>query len=494
MCWRASSIDTTPRWRITRVGLVCGLLAVGLAVLPSPGNAVWAQGQPGGGGGGLPGGGGGGGAGGGLGGILIDAEGVIAPGFVADQSQRLNARAQRALAAQRLPSSLMTTTDCRFISLRQLDAALTAHLATGRSLTEEFICLAGLWRIDSLFFDSETRDIILAGPAEPFAPDPTGRLRGVTTGRPTLLLDDLLIVWRELIGGPDEIGCSIDPRPENLAALQAFLAQNSTAASPAVIEQRFQQMGRILGMHDVVVLGAPDDTRFARVMVEADYRMKRISMGLEDPGVKGLRSHLSLLKGGGNSMQRWWFVPLYDELLCDEHRQSFTWRGPRLQLLAQEELADSDGKRSAAATTRVTTHAFARNFTAHFDALANQSPVFADLQNLTDWCLVAALVGKNAIYQQLSRETTAFNSHAAVPTMSGPVPEMVPAMLNYKRATGGMIVGLVGGGVAIQSRQGADSEDWKPEDGPTLSTRRTQIDEHRRAPKTHWWWDAPKSK
>ena len=44
--------------------------------------------------------------------------------------------------------------------------------------------LAGLQHLKYVFFYPDTRDIVIAGPAEGFFTDPSGRVRGMTSGTP----------------------------------------------------------------------------------------------------------------------------------------------------------------------------------------------------------------------------------------------------------------------------------------------------------------------
>lgn len=421
-------------------------------------------------------------------GVLVDAAGVVSSGFAVEPSQRLQKQRQRALAAKALSTDLLTTSACRKVSLAQLAAELSARLADGTAIDDELQHLAGLQRIDYVFVDREQRDIILAGPAEPFAADSAGLLRGTESGRPPLSLDDLLIALRH-VPGQSQIGCSIDPVPERLAALDRFLKANSTPANPATIEGRFRQMATTLGMQDIRVDGVPAESRFGRLLVAADYQMKRISMGLEDPGVKGLRSHLSLLKGGGNSIQRWWLVPLYDGLYCDELRLTFEFTGPRVQLLSQEELTNAAGQRSAAATTRLSTEAFARSFTEHYPQLADQQPVFAELQQLVDWCLIGALWQQERWAELLGSPAAVLLDAQRLPTETGPAPRQTQSIANYKRASSGLVVGLVGGGVVLRPQEFASRSRWQIDPARRLeSVRQTQLSIPRAA--THrWWWD-----
>src|SRR5204863_236067 len=73
---------------------------------------------------------------------------------------------------------------------------------------------------------------------------------------PPLRLDDLFVAFRVVERG-GELGCSIDPREQNLAALNQWLAQNSAAASADSVKARFPKMAQVLGRQDVRIFGVP---------------------------------------------------------------------------------------------------------------------------------------------------------------------------------------------------------------------------------------------
>ena len=56
--------------------------------------------------------------------------------------------------------------------------------------------LAGLQRIHYVFVYPEQKDIVLVGPGEGWKVDAKGNVVGITTGRPVMLLDDLLVALR----------------------------------------------------------------------------------------------------------------------------------------------------------------------------------------------------------------------------------------------------------------------------------------------------------
>jgi hypothetical protein len=312
---------------------------------------------------------------------------------------------------------------------------------------------------------------------------------GVGSGRPTLRLDDFVVALRTLRHSRD-VGCSIDPVPERLAELQKFIKQGG-AATADVVEARFKQMDDILGMQTVRVDGVPSDTHFAVALVEADYRMKRIAMGHENPGVKGLKSHLAMLGANGNTMQRWWFVPLYDAIYRSEDGLAFQFTGQRLQLLAEEEIADAEGNRSGAATTRISTKAFAKQFTEKFPELAAKSPIFGELQNLTDWAVFVALLQKERLAEKVDWKmaTLLDAQRLGVPTFNAP--KQVPSSVNYKKA-GSMIVGLVGGGVLIHPNQTLNKSITPATSTQRLDSVRDIATSAERSESHRWWWDAEK--
>lgn len=421
------------------------------------------------------------------GGITISADGLLTGVVASDAGTSLDKKRRAALAAKSAGGDWMQASECRKVSLNRLEAACQEARKAGHALPTDLALVAGLQRIDFLFVLPESQDLVIAGPAEGCVPDAVGRMVGVESGRPALRLEDFFVIWRSLAQARS-VGCSIDPDPERLAALQRFLAQNSGGATVDVVESRYRRMPEILGLQNVRVDGVPADSHVGAVLVEADWRMKRISLGLENPGVKGLRSHLAMLGGGGNSLQRWYFVPLYDELVRSGDGLTYAFRGQRAQLVSQEELSDATGRRSSAPTTRLSTQAFAKQFTERFPDLANRSPVFAELQNAIDWTLVAALIRNDGLAEKAGWAMEFFsNPEQADYSRSNP-PRKVASLMNAKRS-GNLVIGLVGGGVSISPRRLLSSDAWKAESGERLDGQRGAAAEAKRSADHPWWWD-----
>ena len=447
------------------------------------------------GGGGLGGGGfGAGGGGNGQGqnnnssGIKIDAEGVVSLTVAADGTMMLDKKRREALAKKHLSQDVNQKTKQRFVSLVELEKRLGQILSQSQPIPDELFYLAGLQRIEHVFVFPDEHDLVISGPAEGFVPDIVGRMIGVESGRPTLRLDDLVIALRTVAKSPSkQLGCSIDPLPSHIAELKKFIREGAPGTIDEV-EARFNQMDDILGMQDVRIDSVPVDSHFATMLVEADYRMKRIALGLEDPAIKGLKSNLTMLGSGGNVMQRWWFVPFYDAIYRSPDSLAFQFMGQRAQLLAEDEVIDAAGNRSSAATTRKSTHGFAKQFTDKFSQLADKSPVFAELQNLIDWAVLAALLQKENIPERIGwkHELLLDQSRLAYPTFD--TPRKIPSLVSYKR-TGNHVGGLVGG-VIVNPQKALDKALIDSRDSMELETSRTAVTAGTRSDTHRWWWDA----
>lgn len=417
-----------------------------------------------------------------VGGIRIDADGVITMALGKDRGGKLSQAARTALAKKSGDSDLGQSSTQRQVSLVRLEEECRRQLTEGKSLSDEVRCLAGLTRIDFIFVDLEERDLILAGPAEPYVQRESGRWLGLETGRPVLLLDDLVVALRS-VQLDQTVGCSIDPDPQRLSALYQFLKENSYATTVDVVQQRYQRMVEVLGNHHVRIIGVPEDSHFARGLIEADYRMKLLNLGLEKPGVKGFKSHLAMV-ASPQAYQRWWFVPNYDEIVRADDGLAFQLAGQRVKLLGEDQLANENGERKAAGKNKASTVDYAQQFTDKFPQLAAQMPVFAELQQLVDWTVLAALIRRERLAERIGWPMPLFLDAAQLPHETYPVPQQVACLVNTKHS-GGSIIGILAGGVTIRPRDILQ----KVEDRADVELGERRIRSAQSRIDGRWWWD-----
>ncbi|SFJ68401.1 DUF1598 domain-containing protein [Planctomicrobium piriforme] len=378
-------------------------------------------------------------------GIVIDAEGVIELRQVRPLPPAALKKQIDKFASGSLPADVIVATEERIVSLKNLSTLLRERLDANKPVPLEVAYLAGLQRIDTVAFDPEAGDIFLVGPADAFGPDNVGRMVGRSNGRPVMRLEDLITALRCEGSTRGSIGCSIDPTADNMARLQDYLRSNSSPATTGEVQQRFRMMATVLGPQEISIWGVPDGSHFALALVEADLRMKRIAMGSEPAGVPGVRSHLSLLRPQGNSLQRWWFVPFYEPLETNAEQTVFRLKGQRAKLMAQEEISDASGRRDDAKFTRPSTEKFAQLFTENFQELADHTPAFGELQNLYDLAVAATLIRQSSGRRAAPDFMTLLLSDERLQPATYPVPKTVPSASTFRTAGAGSLIGLVGG-------------------------------------------------
>ena len=402
-----------------------------------------------------------------VGGVKIDAEGVLS---APDAKAAAMLRREIIAEMKEVPGDLGKTVELRKISLKGLEAAIDDALKNNLGvLPDEVKYLAGLQRIEYVLVYPEENDIVLAGPGEGWKVDEVGNVVGVTTGRPVIHIDDLIVALRSVDDARREgISCSIDPTEEGLARLQALFRELKVfdASVPDRVEE-------VMGPQKISLTGVPESSHFARVMVAADYRMKRYAMKLEQAPVRGLTSFVDLTRGGKNMMPRWWLACNYDAVAHTEDGLAWQLRGDGVKA----ETEDPDGKKDAVAQR------WADLMTEHYNELSVKDPVFGELRNLMDMCVIAALIKKEGLLEKAELSLpllTDSNSMLMIDSWNPPKQVATQASATKKARTW---VITASGGVMVDSWQVAD------ETVVDASTGKVRTDAARPADRSQWWWN-----
>jgi len=325
----------------------------------------------------------------GIGGITINSHGVVSQPTLADRHAFLKLVREQMRAA---PDDLHGAADLRKVSLRQLQAAIAVAIENNQPIPTDAQFLAGLQAIKYVLVYPEQQDIVLAGPGEGWTVDPIGTVVGVTTGKPVLLLDDLLVALRSSFNARQVgISCSIDPTKEGIQAMRQFL-RNQKTFHPRVAKG----MKQALGPQQITIRGVPTDSHFARVLVTADYRMKRYAMNIEPAPIAGVPSFIELLaKSGarlGNAMPRWWLACDYQPLARSEDGLAWQLRGTGVKAMTEDDFVAADGTVEQTGRANPIAQKWADRFTTKFEELATHDTVFGQLRNLMDLAVAAALI------------------------------------------------------------------------------------------------------
>jgi hypothetical protein len=427
-------------------------------------------------------------------GVAVDADGVLKRHIARDGSgQLMRLRVEEARA--QLGADLSKPSQLRKVSLTRLIKQLDKAIAEGHGPDEAMRNLAGLTRIRYVFYYPETKDIVLAGPAEGWVETPDGRVIGWNSGQPVLQLEDLAVALRTFAPEGKKnplVYCSIDPTQEGLARMQQFLSEVGRTIQPGtqLAAEQFIAEGlkESLGMQEITVGGVPASTHFAQVMVEADYRMKLIGIGLEEPPVN-IATFVAMANPAAmarNALQRWYFVPDYQRIKVAEDGLAAEFVGAGVKLVGEDEVVSQHGGRQQAAAQSGASRKFTQSFTQKYNQLAERAPVYAQLRNCIDLLVAAAFLQQHDLYAQAGMTLGALGDESKFAVETYNAPKQVAAAVNsmWKR---NRLMTPIGGGVEIRANKAVESENVLA-DGGELAEARAAIDLSK-LPAEQWWWD-----
>ena len=427
------------------------------------------------------------------GGVYVDPKGVLTK-IKIDGTPRLTS-VRRAAMTSGGNRDVFASSELRKVSLTRLEKEIQLLWADGRTPDEAMLNLAGMTEIKYLLVYPETSDIVIAGPAGDWKTDAEGRIVNAESGRPVLQLDDLVVLLRSAFDGDGTFTCSIVPRKENLAATQAFLNESSkTPLKPgrAAREKWLGDLRDTLGRQDIEYKGIDPRTRVARTIVEADYHMKLVGMGLEE-GTLGVESYLDTVAANGGeappmNVLRWWFTLNYDAIKAGEGRNVFEFAGQGVKVLSENEMLTERGERVHTGKSDELTNRFARSFTKEFDKLMARYPVYAELQNIFDLALVAEMIRAEDLAGQTNWHLTHFGDVEKFQVELAEAPVEVETVINHKVINGKKFIAGVSGGVAFRPQS------LVKRDAIEMDTTGDLAYGHKDAkpaklPQRAWWWD-----
>ncbi len=413
-----------------------------------------------------------------VGGVVIDAAGVVNLPAQKDIQQRLSAL--RKALSPALADDLATPASMRKISLRRLEETILDHVNNRLPIPEDVVFLAGLQRIEYVFVYPDANDIVIAGPAEGWRVNEHAEVVGVNTGKPVMTLEDLLVAFRSAeTSRQTGIRCSIDPTPEGRRRFQQAAAQVRAGANLEVVKKTLEQA---FGPQTVTLAGVPESSHFARVLVAADYRMKRLAMNLEESPVKGLPSYPEMIRNQRNvssATPRWWLACDYQPVTRSDDGLAWRIQGG-VKAMTEDELIGADGSVTGTGKTSDAAAKWAAAMTERYDELSMHIASFGHLQNLMDLSVLAAVIEGHQLRSIAGCELpTLFQSDSPYKLHAYGVPRQMAPQCSMLKTAGGILV-TASGGVDLNSWQVA-----------SRSSVNAQLAEQRAAVSTdkQWWWN-----
>jgi len=425
-------------------------------------------------------------------GVYVNPQGVLRMERASDPTGQLM-RQRKRVAASMLPPELNRPSKLRKVSLNRLEKAVSQAAAKGNGIPDEMKNLAGLTEIRYVFYYPETKDIVVAGTAEGYVADLTGRAVGTSTGKATLQLDDLIVALRAFgphSDGVSHVGVSIDPTKEGLQRMNQFIASiGARNVYPSDTTAIVQGLQNALGEQKVSVYGISPNTHFAHVLVEADYRMKLMGIGLERPPVN-IPSYVEKARPGAianNAMQRWYFVPNYDCVKVSDDGLAMQLMGDGVKLVGESEMVTQQGGRQQTKSTDRASYVFTTAFTKKYGELAEKSPVYAQLRDLVDMLIVSAYIQEQDYYGQSGFDLGIFADERLYPVENQNAPETVATAVNaiWK---GQRLLTPIGGGVSIRAKQALTAENVQRDEEGEIAGVHGEVSLNN-LKEGQWWWD-----
>jgi len=420
-----------------------------------------------------------------VGGVKIDTSGVL---MNASDVLDPEVRSRIAEGLRNTDGNIKNATKLRMISLRGLERAINKARAAGVSLPSEVIYMAGLQRIEYIVLSPDKSDIILAGPGEGFKLNDQGVVVGEKSGTPVIHLEDFLVAMRSVENARrgQGVSVSIDPTEQGVKQLQQFfnyLRKNNMSFQPAMQAKVEQAMGP----QPIRLTGVPSDSRFSQVLVAADYKMKRLGMGLEQAPISNFPSFLEMAqKAKVNNLKaapRFWMECNYEPIAKSEDGTVWQVRGKGVKALTQEEKFDTDGKKTG---KKVKQNRFAKKWadtmTERFEELAAAEPAFQELRNVMDLSVIAAIIKSENLNKLVGLEMPAILGKTnAATTPSYSVPKVVPAQCSFAKISNSYLV-TASGGIQLDS--------WKVATNTETLDSLSDVSKSLASAGDVWWWNA----
>lgn len=343
--------------------------------------------------------------------------------------------------------------------------------------------MAGLQRIEYVFLSPDNKDIILAGPGEGWKVDEAGNVVGNTTGCPVMRLEDFIVALRAVTNARDDAGisCSINPTAEGTAAMSKLLGQIRGDFRP----ESAKQIEQACGPQVITLTGMPENSRFAQILVAADYKMKRLSMGFEPAPIEGLPSYLDLAKRKNTertmSSPRFWMECNYQPLGRSEDGLAWQLRGTGVKTLVEDGRLNESGVRVATGGSNPLAEKWAETMTEKFDSLAQKEPAFRELRNLMDMSVVAALINRENMLERAGLEIPLFSDETKLSLREHSAPKSVPTQCSFVRLTSAWLV-TASGGVQVNPWSVVEHSQIDPS---LNKSREVALG----TPAGRWWWN-----
>ncbi len=384
----------------------------------------------------------------------------------------------------------------RAVSLRAIQNRLK-NCPNINECPDEIRFLGGLKKIAGYVLDEAHNDIILFGTTD--------------DDSPPIYLEDFIIALRntkntyaERTGNTiiySHPGCSIDPDEKTTQKLHELSVKMQSSEGDAETDALFAQWDNICSSPQTVrVMGVPFDSRFAWIMVKADYDMKSIADGNDDLQIDGFSSLTAIRKNEvlqkreqsfSLMMNRFWFFP--GKNLYLENPGIIKIVKCPVILLSEQEYLNSKGKITGTGFANPLARYFAEEFSKSYSLIAKKRPIYSELENLFVLTALAKILDYRNAFEQSNFDPSFFIHSCQISSTF--VERSLPGKSNienfgYEYQTGNSIFSVnfifrSCGGVTIEIN--IKKEDFQKDDSLGLNQLKASIINAQKAPDSISW-------
>lgn len=363
-------------------------------------------------------------------GIDVDTEGVL--------RSRTNDPDPRLADLWKNAKNLKKEGKYLYVSLPRLFAEARKLIEAKQPLPDEIKYVGGIVKLEYVFVYPDEKDLILAGPSEPIDAKDPFRPLGRITGHPVLQLDDLVTALRALKDRiPDRVGCDIEMTKEIDDRITKAIKELGPVIEARGKKEAAKHVSKQAGPMPVVYYGVPTDSRIALVSIEADYRLKELTLGLMKPPVSKVKSFLSLCTDK-DQPHRFSLESDYQALLVSNNGNAFQLRGNSLRVDGGLRDVPNSQKEMMGAAKK-----FIDLCNQNFTDLLKHIVCFADLANLSDLLVLSALIHQDKLADKAGWDLSWVLDPQGWPTTKYRSPKTVETLCNY--GTTPRLIYVVGG-------------------------------------------------
>jgi len=173
-------------------------------------------------------------------------------------------------------------------------------------------------------------------------------------------------------------------------------------------------------------------------------------------------------------------VPDYQPVLVDPAGLAFELRGASVKCLTEDTVFAAGGAKSNSGSSSPAAQRWADMMTTKYAALGAKEPIFAELQNLMDLSIVAALIHKEHLIEKAGRPLPLLLDARQLPHDQFEAVKRTDSVVSMTQKGSQWIISA-SGGVQIDSWSIAD----KKETSPAVAEARTKA----QPTADRWWWN-----